>query len=304
MVLEKRKLQRDVQLKLLLSYLLAKAVWQFYDSDWMSSQWTKDSIHFMRERVNGSSEGSEIITLIHKPYFATKLQPPTSTAACTFGHSNRSADKGEFLERFPTATHCHPKILALGIMLLEIELGEGIERYRTEEFLGDNEPIENDDHYTAGIIIMSPMWVKRNTYQAVKEIIEICLKPDIGKLGVEEAGVRQNIYTHIMAPLGRLFRQAWSHNEDPESFSPDPIHFKSTDFPSENLESLSSSLANNDNLEPAQILALGQPTKPNSSFQAVSSSFRGRPEADTEVSSSDEGELLDDEDAENTVEAR
>lgn len=49
-VLEKRKLEGDDQLKLLLSYLLAKSIWQFYDSEWMKRDWTKDSIHFMRER--------------------------------------------------------------------------------------------------------------------------------------------------------------------------------------------------------------------------------------------------------------
>lgn len=190
-------------------------------------------------------------------------------------------------------------------MLLEIELGEGIEQHRTKEFLGDNEPIENDDHYTAAIIIFSPMWAKRNTYRAVKEIIEIFLKPDIGKLGVQEACVRQNIHTHIMAPLARLFRQAWSHDGDPESFSPDPIHFRSTDFPSENLESVSSVPATfNNNLDSARGAALDQLTKPTSSPQAVAYPFRRRPEANTGVSSLEDGELLDDEDVENTVEGR
>jgi hypothetical protein len=43
-VLEKRKLHGNPQLKLLLSYLLAKAVWQFYDSDWMTPNWSKHTI--------------------------------------------------------------------------------------------------------------------------------------------------------------------------------------------------------------------------------------------------------------------
>ncbi|KAK9788207.1 putative Kinase-like domain-containing protein [Seiridium cardinale] len=102
---------------------------------------------------------------------------------------------------------------------------------------GENDnPIENDDHYTAGKIILSPMWERRNVFQATEEMIEICLKPDPSKFGNEEASARDNLYTYVVEPLGRLFRQAWLHDREPESFSPDPVSFKSTDISSETLE--------------------------------------------------------------------
>lgn len=251
-VLEKRKLDGDDQLKLLLSYLLAKALWQFYDSDWMMRDWTKHTIHFMRERLNGSPEPQEIITLIHRPFFAAELRqspsqpnPPQCESSC----------EKDFTDKFPSTTHLYPKILALGILLLEIELGEGIERHRSEESLDENEqPIENDDHYTAGKVILSPMWERRNVYQAVKEMIEICSKPDTGKLGTDQACVRDNLYTHIVAPLGRLFRQAWSRDKDPEAFSPNPVSFKSTEFPSDDFELLNSETAASNDLETPSIV--------------------------------------------------
>ncbi|KAJ8116066.1 hypothetical protein ONZ43_g4521 [Nemania bipapillata] len=62
-VLEKRKLHGHDLLRLLLSYLLAKAVWQLYDSDWTASNWSKDSRHFMRERVNDQPKHHEVIAL-------------------------------------------------------------------------------------------------------------------------------------------------------------------------------------------------------------------------------------------------
>ncbi|TGJ84207.1 hypothetical protein E0Z10_g4570 [Xylaria hypoxylon] len=304
-VLEKRKLHGDVQLRLLLSYLLAKAVWQFYDSDWMASNWSKDRIHFMRERLNGSSEPQEVITLIHKPYFATELSPPLASSTCA--SPSECSTEQDLMQRFPSATHFHPKILALGIMLLEIELGEGIELHRLEESFDDENLIENDDHFTAGRIILSPMWEKRNMYQAVKEMIEICLKPDTGKFGIEEAPARDNLYTYIVAPLGRLFRQAWSRDGDPESFSADPVSFKATEFPSDDLEPFNlDSRATND-LSPAQTPALESATRPSSaSFarQTNLSSSRNRLGAETPTPSLEDGKLLGDKDGENMIQDR
>ncbi|KAF2963128.1 hypothetical protein GQX73_g10440 [Xylaria multiplex] len=308
-VLEKRKLHGDVQLKLLLSYLLAKAVWQFYDSEWMASNWSKDRIHFMRECLDGSSESQEIITLIHKPYFATELSPPPVRLSCE-SQSGCSAEQ-DFKQRFPSATHFHPKILALGIMLLEIELGEGIELHQVEESLDDENPIENDDHFTAGRIILSPMWERRNVYQAVKEIIEICLKPDTGKFGIEEVPARDNLYTYVVAPLGRLFKQAWSRDKDPESFSPDPVSFKVAEFPSDNLKPphLDSSATND--LSPAQTPTQTPTLRPTArsspaSFELQTNRHpsRSRLEINTETLNLEDGELFGDKDGENTIEDR
>lgn len=304
-MLEKRKLHGDVQLKLLLSYLLAKAVWQFYDSDWMATNWSKDRIHFMRERLNGSSEPQEVITLIHKPYFATELSPPSACPSCV--SQSKCSTEQDFMRRFPSATHFHPKILALGIMLLEIELGEGIELYQLEESLDDENPMENEDHFTAGRIILSPMWERRNVYQAVKEMIEICLKPDTAKFGVEEVPARDNLYTYVVAPLGRLFRQAWSRDRDPESFSPDPISFKATECPPDNLTPFHLAPCATDDLSPAQTPAL-EPTTGSSpaSFVLQTNLYpsRNRLGAEAETPSLEDGELLGDRDGESAIEGR
>ncbi|KAI1826112.1 hypothetical protein F4861DRAFT_499199 [Xylaria intraflava] len=303
-VLEKRKLQQsDVQLKLLLSYLLAKAVWQFYDSDWMTTNWSKDRIHFMRERLSDSPEHQEVITFIHKPYFATELSPPSARSGCvTQGECSTEQD---LMQRFPSATHVHPKILALGIMLLEIELGEGIELHHLKESLDEENPIENNDHFTAGRVILSPMWGKRKVYQAVKEIIEICLKPDTGKFGIEEAPACDNLYTYVVAPLGRLFREAWPRDSDPDSFSPDPVSFKATEFSSDNLKPFHLDPYTDDKLSRAQTPDLESTTRPPSaSFIRQTNLYpiQSQVGADTETPSLENGELLGDKDGENTIE--
>ncbi|ETS84479.1 hypothetical protein PFICI_02504 [Pestalotiopsis fici W106-1] len=303
-VLKKRKLHGDVKLKLLLSYLLAKAIWQFYDSEWMASSWSKHSIHFMRERLNGSSSTGEVLALIHKPYFATELWSPPKPSGCI--PQNELSDKQDLMQRFPSATHLHPKILALGIMLLEIELGEGIEIHRLDEAHGDDDPIENDDHYTAGKIILSPMWQRRNVYQAVKEIIEICLKPDKGKFGFQEGIAHSNLYIYVVAPLGRLFKEAWSHDTDPESCIPEPVSFKTTDFPAEARGPSDLRTFIPDDISRTQSLDSEPTTCPTSAAPVLTSTvpIRSRHDIGTNMSNLEDGELLGDEDGETTIAAR
>ncbi|KAI0401306.1 hypothetical protein F4802DRAFT_619006 [Xylaria palmicola] len=289
-VLNKQKLHGDVRLKLLLSYLLAKAIWEFYDSDWMASSWSKDTIHFMRELESSSDPQEIIITLIHKPYFATELSPPP-TRPGEASQTECSTGQG-FMQRFSSATHSHPKILALGILLLEIELEKSIELYRRAESRDDKNPIENEDHFTAGTIIVSPEWKRRNVFQAVKEVIEICLKPDTNKFHVSEVSARDALYTYVVAPLGQLFKQAWSRDSDPESFSPEPISFKATDFSPDS---------------PAQAPAFTLTTRLSSAPvvpQTPMSPRQGLRRAETEITNTENGSLLGDKDDEHTARYR
>lgn len=260
-ILDTRKLHGDIRIKLLLSFLLAKAVWKFYDSNWMTSNWTKDSIHFMREAANLSPAVQDVMTCIHRPYYATEFanQPPPET------QNDSSAGQMSSSGGLSMASHCYPKILALGIMLLEIELGKGI-----EHFIKDNKPMENDDHYNAGMIISSDMWKDLNAFQAMKEIIEVCIKPDTGRLGDDISCARKNLYTHIVAPLERLFRQAWSDDGDPETFCPNPIYFTSADLTHESLESLCPSTPVNNYMDSAQSATFEPPAKTTSAVVARS----------------------------------
>ena len=55
------------KMKLLLSYFLAKAVWQYYDSDWMQREWTKEMVHFMFERRSKTPEKASSSTSRSSP---------------------------------------------------------------------------------------------------------------------------------------------------------------------------------------------------------------------------------------------
>ena len=91
--------------KLILAYILAKSVWQFYDSDLMDVRWTTESIRLFREREEEDSDGGSGIDWA--PYYALPSE----------GRVER-----ESVERLPPGQflHRYPRVLALGSMLYEL----------------------------------------------------------------------------------------------------------------------------------------------------------------------------------------
>lgn len=221
-VLASASLNEDSQRKLLLSYLLAKAVWQFYDSDWIAEAWSRHEVQFMRQRMDNLQHK---IRLNYRPFISAEFREdaPPQGAPSLQGHG--------VLAETPRRTHIFPKILALGITLLEIELGEGIENRYAREFLdADGRPRANAAHITAGDFITSYMWkARKKAYLPVKQAIEICVKPDTGQLGADPARVRENLHRCVVAPLGELFGKAYDCDGCPEKFDPGPINFELSD---------------------------------------------------------------------------
>jgi hypothetical protein len=207
-ILDCHSLRGDSMRKILLSYLLAKAVWQFYESEWMAEDWTKHTIHFMRQERG---------LLDHRPFLSAEFRALVS--------SQRLSDSDKPSRR----THIFPKVLALGIMLLEIQLGEGIEtRYSEAHHDKDGALRENAGHAAAGEIIISKDWRSRiatgKIYSFVGEVIDICVKPDTGRLGTDPAHIQESLYGCIVAPLQEAL--VWMHecpDKCPEKLDPGPI---------------------------------------------------------------------------------
>ncbi|KAI1286602.1 hypothetical protein F5Y03DRAFT_405879 [Xylaria venustula] len=90
--------------KLLLAYILAKSVWQFYDSNFMNAWWTTESIQFFRERVGDDEDELDVDWT---PYYAFS--------------SDRIAEENS-MERLPPGQllHRYPLVLALGAILYEL----------------------------------------------------------------------------------------------------------------------------------------------------------------------------------------
>lgn len=90
-----------------LAYILAKAAWYYYDSGWTSMGMTKNSVYFMGETVEDE------VVYFCKPYLSAQLPPGGSqTVEC---------------RQVVGMIHRYPRILALGIMLVEIATGQRFE---------------------------------------------------------------------------------------------------------------------------------------------------------------------------------
>ncbi|KAI3325795.1 hypothetical protein HD806DRAFT_491247 [Xylariaceae sp. AK1471] len=97
--------------KLLIAYVLAKSVWQFYAWDWVIARWTSESIQFFREKKN-SADGKS--TVNWAPYYAFSFEEIPSEE-----HMERLEGK---------ITHQYPRVLALGALLYELGLKTGSTR--------------------------------------------------------------------------------------------------------------------------------------------------------------------------------
>lgn len=210
-VLASASLGNDSQRKLLLSYLLAKAVWEFYDSDWIAEAWSKHEIHFMRQRVDTMQHK---ILLNYRPFISADF----GGSVISGGDANTETSR---------RSHIFPKILALGITLLEIELGEPLEQHYASEYLDANgQPRANANHMAAGDFITSNTWKSRKkVYRPIRQAIDICVKPDISQLGTDPSQVRKNFYGRVVVPLRTFFGLAFDCDGCPENFDPGPISF-------------------------------------------------------------------------------
>lgn len=156
-ILRNHKLSQ--KMKYLLSYLLAKSVWQFYSTDWMGKEWTKQSIHFMFERRQGAKNAG---VYLNEPFISARFDPDSSSS---------SSNDAEF------RPHKFPKIKALGIVLLEIELGTVIEDHYEEEcYAPDGELNADADLYAALKLFDDPDRLE-DTFPLLKTVIGDCLRP-------------------------------------------------------------------------------------------------------------------------------
>jgi hypothetical protein len=159
----------------------------------MQKEWTKETVHFMFERRSKTPKG----IFINEPFLSASFD------GC---HRPRVAD-------YEFRSHLFPKILGLGIMLLEIELGIKIEEHRMPEDLDpDGEPSVNADHIAAIDVFNNTGWDDKDTFGASKDVIGACLTPDNFTCFVNDVqGLRNAFEKHIVNPLQTLYKTAWEN---------------------------------------------------------------------------------------------
>jgi hypothetical protein len=106
-----RQSELTVEQKIKLSYLVARAFWHLYDSDLMSARWTSEDIMFIPVLDDATLSTSRAIPL--RPFVAFPIGDQYVESSAEFYGTDQY-------------THRYPRILHLGVMLLEIGLGQSL----------------------------------------------------------------------------------------------------------------------------------------------------------------------------------
>ncbi|KAI1214234.1 subtilisin-like protein [Annulohypoxylon truncatum] len=184
--------------KLILCYIVARSVWQFYDTPWMASRWSSDTIHFFPNLPEHSmyftKDGHAC-----KPYYSINFNQPD-----------------QILEEYcecPSVIFRYPRLLDLCITLLELGTGRGLE-LATD----DSIPARMNKNWqiAKALIQNSSCWRYEDfEYADFKEAIDKCLdsgvfEPTIRYEGDPQCLVhdipkrRKILYDTVIAPLRSL----------------------------------------------------------------------------------------------------
>jgi len=180
--------------KRILAVIIAHGILSFCESPWLDRNWDKQHISFY-----GHSAADESIDLT-RPFLSTNFQDSTQA----------SQNQSPFL-----ALHPNPAILALGILLLELEICEPIESHWLEEDLDNGQPNSNTNLTAAERLLVKSV---DDLYESYRMAIEGCLNCNFallqGKMSLENENFREQVYENIVAPLEDELWHGWKLTPD------------------------------------------------------------------------------------------
>ena len=187
------------KMRVALAYILALSVWQYYDSDWMKTRWTSETIQFMKDSTHGQGQ-----LFAWKPYLSVR-----------FSDEDRGSD--EFSDA-DGEIHRYPRIRALGVMLVEIGIGSPLHRSDKERPDQSLAAKVNEDLLLAMQYSESPKLWRDCDYPHYLDAVRQCLNPGTFALapcirGVgdkeEVEGLKQRrriLYDKVVFPLEELLQ--------------------------------------------------------------------------------------------------
>ncbi|OAL30829.1 hypothetical protein AYO22_01449 [Fonsecaea multimorphosa] len=190
------------EMKVILAYIIAKSVWEFYDSDWMSRPWSAEDIHFMQEKP-GNKRGEPLIS-INRPYLAVR-----------WGEGDdRESESSNIVGQI----HRYPKILSLGWILIEIATGK-----RARDLSQNDQVNVNSDWLSAReFLSRTSPWDEfdyKNYWDAARNCFnnQFFLKGAMSSIGketfVDIESRRRMIMEEVVTPLEALLTgTGWIHD--------------------------------------------------------------------------------------------
>lgn len=188
-------------MKVILAYIIAISAWEFYDSDWMSEPWSADDIHFLQEHPD-EIDGQPFVS-VNRPYLAVEWEKDQTS-------------KGD-ISTVVGKIHRYPRVLSLGLMLIEIGTGkrarELFPNYQTnvnsdwlsaKEFLSKLNPWEDFDYRSYWDAART--CVNNHFFLRATSSVDGHMVPDI-------EGRRQMILDDVVTPLEDLLDgTGWMHD--------------------------------------------------------------------------------------------
>ncbi|KAK8008956.1 hypothetical protein PG991_011507 [Apiospora marii] len=174
--------------RIVLGLMLAKNLHYFYGSTWIETGWSRDKIFFIEE-------GAQVPL---RPFFGTSTSPIKSV----------NPGVTAFLHRYP-------EILELGVTLLEMKIGEPLER-----FLNLKHTLRDIDEYFKKATDVFNRQKDHIFSVAYKNAIDTCLRPNL-KISPGNGGshdVRSMLFDHVVKPLQKEVMGRF-----PEYFKPGSI---------------------------------------------------------------------------------
>lgn len=175
----------------ILAFMLAKAVWHYYDSEWMNVGWNLDNICFMGE-VDDDGESTYFL----RPYLSTRL--------------DKCSEKPPEYRKDIGMMHKYPRVFALGLMLVEIGMGKPIGIQGSPD--NWNARIANQQLMTLRSMVNKSTFEEDCRFPRYKSAMEKCLDPKLFKNAPfnpakpqENLEKRRSIlYTEVVEPLRQL----------------------------------------------------------------------------------------------------
>lgn len=168
--------------KRMLAVILAHSVLHFCESPWMSRHWNKNHVSFFRFSNRGDFN-------LERPWLSPDFANPYVP------------EDVEELNRI----HPNPSVLALGILLLEIELGDSLESFKEADDLS----CEGLEDCNTSFFTAHHVWENMldNVYWGYKAAVEACLNCDFFEsqdglpLSLEDEDFHEAVYKNIVQPL-------------------------------------------------------------------------------------------------------
>ncbi|KAJ5159631.1 uncharacterized protein N7482_006635 [Penicillium canariense] len=197
-----------------LAYTIAKSVWQYYNSPWMITPWTHESIQLLNEGTGLTDQGKP------HPYLTTKLVRAIVKSRDSYYASD--------------LMHQYPHILALGILLIEIAVKQPLTYEECPHPLSET---AINDYYTWAWTTAHRCNLKHTVHSLYEEAVNNCLNPELfsgysiqQSREVDEIRARQNaLYEKIVVPLKRLsdaYRDDWDIQSLPTTNITETISFQ------------------------------------------------------------------------------